>query len=196
MDAMDSKTQRFNPSRLLCDHCSSLRSSDDFQAFIMDKLITHVAAANVEDSFTALAMTWPLWESKTHPQARPPFSLLLLLSVTLDSIVALVVCNCCHSCGLCCATWSHRQLSLLLLWQGRRFWFQSPLQCVLHQNPPKSGKFHFDYNGDYETERVLIMSGEATLTPDDGSEEILIGKGDQVEIIMDPPTLTASSTIV
>ena len=48
------------------------------------------------------------------------------------------------------------------------------------QNPPKSGKFHFDYNGDYETERVLIMSGEATLTPDDGSEEIVIGKGDQV----------------
>ena len=40
------------------------------------------------------------------------------------------------------------------------------------------------------------MSGEATLTPDDGSEEILIGKGDQVEIIMDPPTLTAFSTIV
>ena len=162
----------------------------------MDKLITHVAAANVEDSFTALAMTWPLWESKTHPQARPPFSL-LLLSVTLDSVVALVVCNCCHSCGLCCVTWSHRQLSLLLLsWQGQRFWFQSPLRCVLHQNPPKSGKFHFDYNGDYETERVLIMSGEATLTPDDGSEEILIGKGDQVEIIMDPPTLTAFSTIV
>ena len=103
---MDSKTQRFNQSCFLCDHCSSLRSSDDFQAFIMDKLITHVAAANVEDSFTALAMTWPLWESKTHPQARPPFSLLLLLSVTLDSVVALVVCNCCHSCGLCCATWS------------------------------------------------------------------------------------------
>ena len=34
----------------------------------MDKLITHVAAADVEDEFTALAMTWPLWESKTHPQ--------------------------------------------------------------------------------------------------------------------------------
>ena len=28
------------------------------------------------------------------------------------------------------------------------------------------------------------MSGEATLTPDDGSEEILIGKGDQVNIII------------
>ena len=40
------------------------------------------------------------------------------------------------------------------------------------------------------------MSGEATLTPDDGSEEILIGKGDQVEIIMDPPLLTAFSSIV
>merc|ERR1712129_635706 len=46
--------------------------------------------------------------------------------------------------------------------------------------PAKSGKFHFDYNGDYETERVLIMSGKATLTPEDGSEPITITKGDQV----------------
>ena len=34
------------------------------------------------------------------------------------------------------------------------------------QVPAKSGKFHFDYNGDYATERVLITSGRATLTPD------------------------------
>ena len=44
---------------------------------MMEKLITHVPAADVEDSFTALALTWPLWESRTHPQAR---DLLLSLS--------------------------------------------------------------------------------------------------------------------
>merc|ERR1712083_349241 len=80
-----------------------------------DKLITHVAAKDVEDSYTALAMSWPVWDSKTHPQ-----------------------------------------------------------------KPPKSGKFHFDHGGDYETERILVLEGEATLTPDDGSEEITISEGDQV----------------
>ena len=34
----------------------------------MEKLITHIEAADVEDSYTATAMTWPLWESRTHPQ--------------------------------------------------------------------------------------------------------------------------------
>jgi len=81
----------------------------------MVKLITYVAAADVEESFKETALTWPLWDSRTHPQ-----------------------------------------------------------------KPAKSGKFHFDYNGDYETERVLIMSGKATLTPEDGSEPITITKGDQV----------------
>jgi len=81
----------------------------------MDKLVTHVAAEDVTDEFKELAMTWPLWDSGTHPQT-----------------------------------------------------------------PPKSGKFHFDYNGDYASERVLIMSGRATLTPDDGSPPIEIAKGDQV----------------
>eukprot|EP00092_Neocalanus_flemingeri_P026182 GFUD01028379.1.p1 GENE.GFUD01028379.1~~GFUD01028379.1.p1 ORF type:complete len:226 (-),score=48.09 GFUD01028379.1:291-887(-) len=81
----------------------------------MDKLITHVSAADVTDEFKDTALTWPLWESRTHPQT-----------------------------------------------------------------PAKSGKFHFDYNGDYETERVLIMSGKATLSPEDGSSPIAITKGDQV----------------
>jgi len=81
----------------------------------MVELITHVAAADVTDSFKETALTWPLWDSRTHPQT-----------------------------------------------------------------PAKSGKFHFDYNGDYETERVLIMSGKATLSPDDGSSPITITKGDQV----------------
>jgi len=81
----------------------------------MDKLITYVAAAKVSEEFRETALTWPLWDSKMHPQA-----------------------------------------------------------------PPKSGKFHFDYNGDYETERVFIMSGKATLTPEDGSAPVTIAKGDQV----------------
>jgi len=81
----------------------------------MDKLMTHVAAADVSEEYKETAMTWPLWDSRTHPQT-----------------------------------------------------------------PAKSGKFHFDYTGDYETERVLIMSGKATLTPEDGSAPITITKGDQV----------------
>ena len=38
----------------------------------------------------------------------------------------------------------------------------------------------FDYNGDYDTERVLITKGSATLTPDDGSDVVKIGAGDSV----------------
>ena len=38
----------------------------------------------------------------------------------------------------------------------------------------------FNYNGDYDTERVLITKGSATLTPDDGSEVVKIGAGDSV----------------
>ena len=34
------------------------------------------------------------------------------------------------------------------------------------------------------------MSGEATLTPDDGSEEIVIGKGDQVGFLKGRESLT------
>jgi hypothetical protein len=44
-----------------------------------------------------------------------------------------------------------------------------PLIAINSQEPPKSGKFPFNYNGDYATERVLIICGAATLTPDDGS---------------------------
>jgi len=50
------------------------------------------------------------------------------------------------------------------------------------QKPKGSGKFPFDYNGDYDTERVLITSGRATLTPDPsiGGPQINIGAGDAV----------------
>jgi len=37
----------------------------------MDKLITHVPAGEVEEAFKELALTWPLWESRTHPQVLP-----------------------------------------------------------------------------------------------------------------------------
>ena len=48
------------------------------------------------------------------------------------------------------------------------------------QEPAGSGKFAFSYNGDYATERVLILSGVATLAPDDGSEPFEIEAGDSV----------------
>ena len=81
----------------------------------MDKLITFVPAAEVTESFKETARTWPVWDSRQHPQS-----------------------------------------------------------------PPKSGKFHFDYNGDYETERIYIVSGKAIIKPDDGSPLLNIGAGDQV----------------
>jgi hypothetical protein len=48
------------------------------------------------------------------------------------------------------------------------------------QTPANSGKFPFNYNGDYDTERVLITSGRATLRPDDGSAIIELSAGDSV----------------
>ena len=78
-------------------------------------LCTVTDAADVPAEFAALAKTWPLWDSKTHPQ-----------------------------------------------------------------KPKNSGKFRFDYNGTYHSERVLIMSGAATLKPTDGSAAIQIKAGDRV----------------
>jgi hypothetical protein len=34
----------------------------------MDKLITHILAADVDAAFAAAAAEWPVWDSKTHPQ--------------------------------------------------------------------------------------------------------------------------------
>eukprot|EP00961_Rhodomonas_salina_P010083 135724-Rhodomonas_salina.1 len=48
------------------------------------------------------------------------------------------------------------------------------------QEPPGSGKFLFKYNGDYATERVLIVSGRATLAPEDGSAPVELAPGDSV----------------
>ena len=92
-----------------------LNKNSVFQNTTMDKLITFVAAADVSETFRETATTWPVWDSRLHPQT-----------------------------------------------------------------PPKSGKFHFEYNGDYETERVLVLTGKATLTPEDGSPPITISEGDQV----------------
>ena len=47
------------------------------------------------------------------------------------------------------------------------------------QEPEGSGKFDFDY-ADNHQERVLVLEGEATLTPDDGGEAFTIRKGDYV----------------
>jgi len=43
-------------------------------------------------------------------------------------------------------------------------------------------KFHFDYDGDYGSERVLITTGNATLTPDDGSPAVEVAVGDAVHL--------------
>jgi len=48
------------------------------------------------------------------------------------------------------------------------------------QEPPGSGKFPFNYNGNYASERVLIVSGSATLVPDDGSRNYDLEAGDSV----------------
>jgi len=78
-------------------------------------LVTIIPAQEVSAEYKAMAATWPVWDSKTHPQ-----------------------------------------------------------------KPKGSGKFPFDYNGDYDTERVLITAGKATLTPADGSAQLKIGAGDAV----------------
>ena len=41
--------------------------------------------------------------------------------------------------------------------------------------------FHIDYDGDYGSERVLIVSGRATVIPDDGTPSFtIVGAGDAV----------------
>ena len=39
---------------------------------------------------------------------------------------------------------------------------------------------HIDYDGDYGSERVLIVLGRATVVPDDGSPSFTVGPGDAV----------------
>ena len=36
---------------------------------------------------------------------------------------------------------------------------------------------HIDYDGEYGSERVLIVSGRATVVPDDGSPSFTVGPG-------------------
>eukprot|EP01135_Chromosphaera_perkinsii_P009403 Nk52_evm79s1737 gene=Nk52_evmTU79s1737 len=48
------------------------------------------------------------------------------------------------------------------------------------QDPPGSGKFHFDYSDNHE-ERVYIIEGKAELTPDEpGAPVVTIEKGNKV----------------
>ncbi len=42
------------------------------------------------------------------------------------------------------------------------------------------GTIHIDYDGDYGSERVLIVSGRATVTPCDGSPSFTVSPGDAV----------------
>jgi uncharacterized cupin superfamily protein len=61
--------------------------------------------------------------------------------------------------------------------QGWSTWDSTTHPC----EPANSGKFDFDYNGDYDTERVLILTGRATVTPKDGScGPITLSAGDSV----------------
>ena len=39
---------------------------------------------------------------------------------------------------------------------------------------------HIDYDGEYGSERVLIVSGRATVVPDDGSPSFTVAPGDVV----------------
>ena len=53
-------------------------------------------------------------------------------------------------------------------------------------NSEKEGNeetFHIDYDGDYGSERVLIVSGRATVIPDDGTPSFMVGPGDAVYFI-------------
>ena len=42
------------------------------------------------------------------------------------------------------------------------------------------GTIHIDYDGEYGSERVLIVSGRATVVPDDGSPSFTVRPGDVV----------------
>ena len=39
---------------------------------------------------------------------------------------------------------------------------------------------HIDYDGEYGSERVLIVSGRATVVPDDGSPSFTVAAGDVI----------------
>ena len=44
---------------------------------------------------------------------------------------------------------------------------------------------HIDYDGEYGSERVLIVSGRATVVPDDGSPSFTVATGDAVYFMQD-----------
>ena len=55
-------------------------------------------------------------------------------------------------------------------------------ESATHQPPLVDNKVHFNYDGDYGSERILVASGRATIIPDDGSPEVTIGPGDSVHL--------------
>jgi hypothetical protein len=42
---------------------------------------------------------------------------------------------------------------------------------------------HIEYDGDYTSERVLVLSGRATVVPDDGSRAFTVAPGDAVYLM-------------
>ena len=55
-------------------------------------------------------------------------------------------------------------------------------ESFTHTPPPLEGKVHFRYDGAYDSERVLITSGSATIVPDvTRTDSILV-------LVIAPPT--------
>ena len=55
-------------------------------------------------------------------------------------------------------------------------------ESATHQPPLVDDKVRFRYDGDYGSERILVVSGRATVIPDDGSPPVTIGPGDSLHL--------------
>ena len=55
-------------------------------------------------------------------------------------------------------------------------------ESLTHSPPIVDNEVHFNYDGDYGSERVLVESGRATIIPDDGSPAVTIGPGDAMHL--------------
>ena len=53
-------------------------------------------------------------------------------------------------------------------------------ESATHMPPLIDDKVRFRYDGDYGSERILVVSGRATVIPDDGSPPVTIGPGDSI----------------
>ena len=55
-------------------------------------------------------------------------------------------------------------------------------ESATHQPPLVDDKVRFRYDGDYGSERILVVPGRATVIPDDGSPPVTIGPGDSLHL--------------